>query len=422
MSTPIPKNNKLEGLELYAPRRARTQLTCGGQVPDSQNLPQVFASDQLYAEDNNRASTTDSELPKSPETRIEDAIKATVELASSLRGQESPLSRASLQPSANLGLLQREGSPPPSVSPPLYSNFTESGMRGPSRLDPEIVPEPPEDTRHRFVAPVVAVLTVLCAAIIAYCFTITSGFQLNGRQLKRERDSVSLVAPKSNETTSESRSLAKLVVENQQAFANEPLSLGISVDSATGYETVMLTGLAIGTQLSAGVRVSEASWQLSPRNLNRAYVYAPKDFVGRMNAAIELLSPNKKLLESRAVRLDWIPKAKASLPNNHVGSETAGAAAILAMAPEAANLIERGRDLLRSGDISSARLLFQRLADAGIADAALALAATYDPRYLAQHNFIGVAGDAPKAHAWYQRASELGSIEAGRILARTATK
>ena len=60
-----------------------------------------------------------------------------------------------------------------------------------------------------------------------------------------------------------------------------------------------------------------------------------------------------------------------------------------------------------------------RLANAGIADAALALAATYDPRYLAQHNPIGVVGDETKARDWYQRASELGSAEAGRILAQT---
>ena len=62
------------------------------------------------------------------------------------------------------------------------------------------------------------------------------------------------------------------------------------------------------------------------------------------------------------------------------------------------------------------------LADSGIADAALALAATYDPRYLAEHNLIGVVGDVAKARDWYHRASELGSIEAGRELARTATE
>jgi hypothetical protein len=43
----------------------------------------------------------------------------------------------------------------------------------------------------------------------------------------------------------------------------------------------------------------------------------------------------------------------------------------------------------------------------------------YDPRHLAQHSLIGVVGDETKARSWYQRASELGSIEAGRILART---
>ena len=89
------------------------------------------------------------------------------------------------------------------------------------------------------------------------------------------------------------------------------------------------------------------------------------------------------------------------------------------MNPENAVLMEKGQVLMRSGDIASARLLFQRLANAGIADAALALAATYDLRYLAQHNLIGVAGDETKARSWYQRASELGSVEAGRILART---
>ena len=417
MSTPIPKNIKLEGLELYAPRRVRTQLTSEGEAPDSQNLPQTLASDQLHAEEENRASTPDGELLKSPETRIEDAIKATVELASSLRGQEPPLSRGSLPSTANPGSSKNEGAPPPFVSPRPHSYFTENEPRARSRLDPEIVPEPPEDTRRRFATLVVVALIVLCSAIIAYYFT--SGFQLDGRQLKRESNSVSVVAPVYNEVIAEPGSPAKLVAENWRAFVNEPLLLEISIDSSTGYETVMLAGLALGAQLSAGARVSDASWQLPARDLKGVYVHAPKDFVGTMNAAIELLSRNKRLIESRAVRLEWIPKPSASQPDNHGGSEAVG---VRAMAPEAANLIERGRDLLRSGDVASARLLFRRLADAGIADAALALAATYDPRYLAEHNLIGVVGDAAKARDWYERASELGSIEAGRILARTATK
>jgi TPR repeat protein len=74
---------------------------------------------------------------------------------------------------------------------------------------------------------------------------------------------------------------------------------------------------------------------------------------------------------------------------------------------QAAALMERGRELLRNGDIALAQLAFQRLAEAGEADAALALATTYDPRYLAEHKLVGIIGDEAKARAWYQRAKEL---------------
>jgi len=154
---------------------------------------------------------------------------------------------------------------------------------------------------------------------------------------------------------------------------------------------------------------------VAPRDLNGVSVYAPKDFVGVMNTAIDLLSANQRLIESRAARLEWIAKSD-SPPTKQIDLN---APAVQPMGPENAVLMEKGQILIRSGDMASARLLFQRLANAGIADAALALAATYDPRYLAQHNLIGVAGDETKAHHWYRRASELGSTEAGRILART---
>jgi TPR repeat protein len=211
----------------------------------------------------------------------------------------------------------------------------------------------------------------------------------------------------------------RLVVDVHKAFANEPLSLGVSVDSATGHESVLLAGLALGTRLSAGVPVSEASWQLAPRDLDVVYVYAPKDFIGIMNTAVNLLSANQRLIESRAVRLEWIVKLNSSPPTRQTEPEAVNAPAVQPMNPEDAVLMERGRDLLKSGDVASARLVFNSLANAGIADAALALATTYDPRYLAQHNLIGVAGDETKAHHWYRRASELGSTEAGRIIART---
>ena len=85
-------------------------------------------------------------------------------------------------------------------------------------------------------------------------------------------------------------------------------------------------------------------------------------------------------------------------------------------------LLTRGKDLLASGDLSSAQLLFRRAAEAGSAEAALKLASTYDPRYLAEHNAVGVMGDEEKARTWYQRAIDLGSAEARRRLADLGTK
>ena len=87
-----------------------------------------------------------------------------------------------------------------------------------------------------------------------------------------------------------------------------------------------------------------------------------------------------------------------------------------------AMLLSRGKDFLASGDLSTAQLLFRRAAEAGSAEAALNLASTYDPHYLAEHNVVGVLGNEEKARAWYQRAIGLGSAEASRRLAELGNK
>ena len=409
MSTPIPPNIKLEGLELYAPRGARTPSAPGSQASPSQTLPHVPECDRLRAEEGKQPSAAAAESLCAGDTPIDDAIGT----APSLPDREPSISAPSLPPAAKLRLERDPVSGRPSAFKPprLDHHLVEAAPRRLLRLDPEIVPPPPAGARPHIVAPMLIVLLVGCAAVIG--LTRISAFQSDAHRPKRTSESIP------TPTLSKARSEPRLVVAVQKAFANEPLSLGVSVDSSAADETLMLTGLALGTRLSAGVPVSEASWQLAPRDLNGVDVYAPKDFVGIMNTAIELLSANQRLIESRAARLEWIAKVDSSPPTKRIDSGALNEPAIQLMNAEDAALMERGRDLLKSGDIASARLLFQRLATAGIADAALALATTYDPRYLAQHNLIGIAGDETTAHHWYQRASELGSTEAGHILART---
>ena len=85
---------------------------------------------------------------------------------------------------------------------------------------------------------------------------------------------------------------------------------------------------------------------------------------------------------------------------------------------EIAMLLKRGKDALSTGDLASARLLFRRAAEAGSAEAALALGATFDPLVIRRLGAIGAAPDAAQARQWYQKAVALGSTTASQPLAQ----
>lgn len=66
--------------------------------------------------------------------------------------------------------------------------------------------------------------------------------------------------------------------------------------------------------------------------------------------------------------------------------------AVRALSPEQIEtLMRRGHQLLAEGDLVTARLQFRRAADAGDADAAKALAMTYDPDLIARLGLVGMS-------------------------------
>jgi hypothetical protein len=85
---------------------------------------------------------------------------------------------------------------------------------------------------------------------------------------------------------------------------------------------------------------------------------------------------------------------------------------------ETLRLIKRGQEFLTAGDFAAARLLFKRAADAGSAEAALALGSTYDPSTIKQLGAVSVTPDIPDAIEWYQIAADRGSAEAADQYAR----
>jgi len=79
-------------------------------------------------------------------------------------------------------------------------------------------------------------------------------------------------------------------------------------------------------------------------------------------------------------------------------------------------LIKEAEKHISVGDVVTARMIFQRAAEAGDATAAMALAATYDPAALAKLGVMGMGADVEKARAWYRIAESFGSAEAKQRL------
>jgi hypothetical protein len=95
------------------------------------------------------------------------------------------------------------------------------------------------------------------------------------------------------------------------------------------------------------------------------------------------------------------------------------------MAAEDASIIAAkmkiGVELMTYGEVAAARLMFQRVADAGEGAGAFALAETYDPLVLAGLRLReGIMPDLVLARTWYERARDLGSLEARERISRLA--
>lgn len=83
--------------------------------------------------------------------------------------------------------------------------------------------------------------------------------------------------------------------------------------------------------------------------------------------------------------------------------------------------LKRADGLIASGDIAAARLVLQRVADDGDAQASVTLAETYDPAILDRLGVHGTVPDVALARKWYEAAQKYGSVEAAQRLASLAS-
>ena len=84
----------------------------------------------------------------------------------------------------------------------------------------------------------------------------------------------------------------------------------------------------------------------------------------------------------------------------------------------AVRLVKKGDEQLTEGNVAAARLFYERAADAGLAQGAMALAGTFDAAELARLGVRGIQPDTKEARRWYERARQLGASDAEARLAR----
>jgi hypothetical protein len=424
MSTPISQGSKLTGLELYAGRRADMQSEPAGVTSPQTSAPASTSEAMLVRDEPNDGDLSDDGSIEAVYAQLDEAIKNVIDIGRLSDSDELPAGEPQLPPAPQLRSDDRRVTVNfalPAAEVP-HRNYADAESWRRSRLNPVVVPEPPDAHQRRVPTWLLRyALMIGGAAVLAYGIVVMPSTQGQRNTLTQDAGNNS-AATIAIETKAEPEQSSRLIAEDQRAIANEPMPLEVSVDNAVQNASLRLAGLAAGTHLSAGSQVGDSSWQVPLDRLKNVYLYAPTDFVGVMNSALDLLGPDKRLLDRREVRFEWLVK-KESRPEPGGSTGPANAAPVQSLNGDVAStLMRRGHDFLGTGDIAAARILFGRLADAGIADAAFAMAQTYDPRYLTEHKVVGVVGDESKARAFYQQAAQLGSVVAAHMLEQAVSK
>lgn len=254
-----------------------------------------------------------------------------------------------------------------------------------------------------------------------------------------------LVPPTAHAQTVLSIHLTRTLLVETDAETPWPIQVG-PVEALPRQSYLRIRGLPPGALLSEGHSIGSGTWAVPLTALPRLKLKAPIVDAGRYEVRVVLHAIDGSQLAESAM---WLVLAQPIAPAPPPAGGTrimaltapqapaaeprvAASAHAVAPAPTAAPKLsseqertlqrhmQKGDQTLAEGDIAAARLLYQRAADQGLAAAAMALAATYDPSELARLGVRGLSADPATAKRWYERARELGAADAEARLRRLA--
>jgi hypothetical protein len=175
-----------------------------------------------------------------------------------------------------------------------------------------------------------------------------------------------------------------------------PFSITLNSADPPLRSIITIQGLPEGTTFSDGRPYGVGGWTLKPDEVSDLRLRLPKGVSGHTNLRIALVGADGSPIAGAATQLN-VATPPISRPEDK---------------ELIAGLIAHGQKMIDVGYLAGARGYFKRAAEAGSADAALALGATYDPNFISDIGVMGIKGDLAEARAWYERARELGLVSA----------
>jgi hypothetical protein len=221
--------------------------------------------------------------------------------------------------------------------------------------------------------------------------------------------------------------VAPTIVVAADSQAALPIDIGPQ-DAIPARSFLNLRGLPPRVALTDAHAINPGSWAVPFARLPGLKLVIPAGVSGQSEITISLIAMDGRLLVQTKTTLviqgspasataEGPPtRAPAAVPDGGVPSSTGRSTRLSAEERQRAmGFFKKGQESLATGNVSAARLFYERAADAGLAEAALALAATFDPDELARQNVLGgVQPDPAAARRWYERAREMGAAEAER--------
>ena len=227
--------------------------------------------------------------------------------------------------------------------------------------------------------------------------------------------------------------VSKVILAEPAGETPLPIQVG-PTDAIARNSFVRIRGLPPAAALTEGHSIAPGAWAIPIIALANLKITLPVGLTGKSDVTVALVTVDGTVVAETKTAL--VIAAAALIAPNEAEPQSKSVASLgpasstLRSAepttrPQASQtppttdeqqralpFIKRGNEQLAQGNVAAARLFFQRAAEAGLAQGALALASTYDPAELERIGARFVLPDTQIARKWYERARQLGALEA----------